>query len=146
MPQAVRLAAAFAGGFRSCSDGQSLSFRKTTTRKPRTNCNLSGIGYKYPVIAHFASSAAAGIFQGQSVKRIAVALQEQVLHKLQLLDAAIVIAVLQAIPSLQCKKLGGQRKGQPDLWSIRVNKQWRITFTATEPPLEIRNVDLVDYH
>jgi proteic killer suppression protein len=94
----------------------------------------------------FADKDTEAIFHGRAVPRLSVELQEHAFRKLRYLDAAVSMASLQAVPGLRCKKLGGQRKGQPDLWSIRVNDQWRITFTTTEPPLEIRNVELTDYH
>jgi proteic killer suppression protein len=98
------------------------------------------------VIVHFATQHTADVFAGKSIKRVPLALQESAFRKLRLMDAAVSVASLQAVPSLRCKKLGGQKKGQPELWSIRVNDQWRITFTCTEPPLEIRNADFTDYH
>lgn len=95
---------------------------------------------------HFADKDTEAIFSGSPVRRLPLELQEHAFRKLRYLDAAVSMISLQAVPGLRCKKLGGQRKGQPELWSIRVNDQWRITFTATEPPLEIRNVQLTDYH
>ena len=120
--------------------------RQTLRVNRKKNLRLFRSWYVSPVIAHFATQAAADIFNGKPVKRVPVAVQEQALRKLQLLHAAPAIAVLQAVPGLHCKKLGGQRKNQPELWSVRVNNQWRITFTCTEPPLELRNVDFTDYH
>ncbi len=98
------------------------------------------------MVIHFAYKNTEAIFQGRAVKRVPLELQQNALRKLQMMHAAISIAELQAMPSLQCKVLGGQPRGQPPLWSIRINQQWRITFTCTEPPLEIRNACFTDYH
>lgn len=92
------------------------------------------------MIIHFADKNTKAIFEGKTVKRVALDLQQNVLRKLQMIHAATCIADLQAVPGLHCKILK-----QP-LWSIRVNAQYRITFTFTEPPLEISNAMFTDYH
>ncbi len=98
------------------------------------------------MVVHFGNQDTADLFAGKRIKRVATEIQVSAFRKLRLLDNAISIASLQAVPSLHCKKLGGQRKGQPVLWSIRVNDQYRITFTCAEPPLEVRNAMFTDYH
>lgn len=98
------------------------------------------------MIEEFANQTTKDLFVGTTIKRIATEIQESANRKLILLNSAVSIASLQAIPSLRCKKLGGQRKGQPDLWSVRVNDQYRITYTCDEPPLVLRNVLFTDYH
>ncbi len=63
------------------------------------------------------------------------------LRKLVLLDSAESLNDLAALKSLRLEKLQGNRIG---VWSIRVNKQWRITFEwSTEGA---RGVELGDYH
>ncbi|MGV3663919.1 MAG: type II toxin-antitoxin system RelE/ParE family toxin [Prosthecobacter sp.] len=95
------------------------------------------------MIVHFANKETSKIFDGELVKRLPKELQEAALRKLLLLDAAVSIASLQMIPGLHCKKLEGKLK---EFWSIRVNNQWRVIFTWSEPPPEARNVELTDYH
>ncbi len=92
------------------------------------------------VITHFADKNTQAIFKGEAVKRVPLELQQNVLRKLQTLDAATCIADLQAIPGLHCKVY------ITPLWSIRVNSQYRITFTFTESPMDVRNVMYSDYH
>lgn len=92
------------------------------------------------MITHFADKNTAAIFDGRVVKRVPIELQQNVLRKLQMLHAANRIADLQAVPSLHCKVF------QKPLWSICINAQWRITFTFSEPPLEVRDVMFTDYH
>jgi plasmid maintenance system killer protein len=117
-----------------------------TPREKESFRILSLFGYCFPVIVHFATQDTADLLAGKPIKRVAMEIQEHAFRKLRLLDNAISIASLQAVPSLRCKKLGGQRKGQPELWSIRINDQYRITFTCHEPPLEVRNAMFTDYH
>lgn len=95
------------------------------------------------MIVHFACKDTRAIFEGVAVKRFPKDLQDAALRKLLLLEAAVTITSLQMIPGLHCKRLAGKLK---DCWSIRVNAQWRIIFTWTEPPPEARNVQLADYH
>ena len=92
------------------------------------------------VITHFADKNTQAIFKGEAVKRVPLELQQNVLRKLQTLDAATCIADLQAIPGLHCKVY------ITPLWSIRVNSQYRITFTFNESPMDVRNVMYSDYH
>ena len=49
---------------------------------------------------HFADKNTQAIFKGEAVKRVPLELQQNVLRKLQTLDAATCIADLQAIPGL----------------------------------------------
>ncbi|MBK8091687.1 MAG: type II toxin-antitoxin system RelE/ParE family toxin [Verrucomicrobiaceae bacterium] len=95
------------------------------------------------MIVHFACKDTATIFEGAAVKRLPKDLQIAASRKLQAIHVAASIADLQSIPGLRCKKLTGKFK---DFWSIRVNDQWRIIFTWTEPPPEALNVQLTDYH
>jgi len=63
------------------------------------------------------------------------------LRKLVLLDSAESLRDLAAVRSLRLEKLHGTLRG---LWSIRVNKQWRITFEWSSKGA--RGVELGDYH
>lgn len=92
------------------------------------------------MIVHFADKNTEAIFRGKVIKRVPIELQQNVLRKLQMLHAASRIADVQAVPGLRCKAI------EKPLWSIRVNDQHRITFTFTEPPLEIRDAMFTDYH
>ena len=92
------------------------------------------------MIIHFADKNTQAIFEGKMVKRVPLDLQHNVLRKLMFMDAAGSIAELQAVPGLHCKVY------KLPLWSIRVNNQYRITFTFSERPLTISNVMFSDYH
>lgn len=60
---------------------------------------------------------------------------------LLMLDAAIELDDLRSPPGNRLEKLIGNLEG---LHSIRINKQWRITFLWTESGPE--DVTIVDYH
>ena len=93
------------------------------------------------VIVSFASTETEDLFihgrcaaQWQAFRRVAV-------RKLDMLDAAIVLADLASPPGNRLEALKGKRKGQH---SIRINDQWRVCFrwTANGP----EQVEIVDYH
>jgi len=63
------------------------------------------------------------------------------LRKLDMLNAAIILADLRVPPANRLKALSGRRSGQR---SICVNNQWRICFTWT--PTGPAGVEIVDYH
>lgn len=61
--------------------------------------------------------------------------------KLELLDAAVVIGDLAAPPSNRLEALKGDRRG---VYSIRVNRQYRITFRFRDG--HAHGVRCEDYH
>jgi proteic killer suppression protein len=63
------------------------------------------------------------------------------LRKLDMLDAAVVLADLRSPPGNRLEVLAGKRAGQH---SIRVNDQYRICFRWTDAGAE--DVEIVDYH
>ena len=62
-------------------------------------------------------------------------------RKLVMMDEALGLADLRAIPGNRLEKLSGRREG---FHSIRVNDQWRIRFVWG--PLGPEEVELCDYH
>lgn len=58
-----------------------------------------------------------------------------------MLNAAVDLEDLRALPGNKLEKLRGDRQGQ---WSIRVTGQWRLCFQWKEG--EAYEVELVDYH
>jgi proteic killer suppression protein len=62
-------------------------------------------------------------------------------RKLQMLNDAVELRDLAALPGNRLEALKGERKGQH---SIRINDQWRLCFTWT--PEGVINVEIVDYH
>jgi proteic killer suppression protein len=76
----------------------------------------------------------------ERVKRFS-GIERQALRKLDMLHQARGLDDLRAPPANRLEALAGDRRGQ---YSIRINDQWRISFTWTkEGPA---NVEIVDYH
>jgi proteic killer suppression protein len=67
----------------------------------------------------------------------------QAYRRLEILDAAMSLAELRALPSNRLEALKGDRKGQ---FSIRINMQWRLCFEWSAGAAGPSNVVIVDYH
>jgi proteic killer suppression protein len=67
----------------------------------------------------------------------------QAYKRLEILDAAIGLEELRALPSNRFEALKGDRSGQ---FSIRINLQWRICFEWPKDAPGPSNVEIVDYH
>ena len=68
-------------------------------------------------------------------------LQNATLLKLLIIDSATDLNDLRVPPANRLEKLTGNRA---DYYSIRVNKQWRISFTWKNG--DAYDVELIDYH
>jgi len=89
----------------------------------------------------FADKRTAAIFNGVVVKKMDRSLQEAARVKLVILNNAVQVDDLRLPPSNRREKLSGDRK---DLWSFRVNRQWRLCFRWVDG--DAFDVELVDYH
>jgi plasmid maintenance system killer protein len=47
-------------------------------------------------------------------------------------------------PGLKAHKL--TERGRDHLWSLRINKQWRVIFDWVEETQSAHNVAIIDYH
>lgn len=77
-------------------------------------------------------------------RRVPPELRKSLFRKLQMLDAAEASGSLNDLripPSNRLERMSGDREG---LYSIRVNRQWRLCFAWTANGIE--RVELVDYH
>ncbi len=92
------------------------------------------------MIKSFACADTERLFNRERVKAFE-AFEQGARRKLESLNAAKELHDLSAIPGNRLEKLGGKRK---DEYSIRVNKQWRITFEWQEG--DTHNVKIEDYH
>lgn len=96
------------------------------------------------MILSFADPATEALYHGGTgarVRRIPANVVSVALRKLDLLNAAHVLADLRVPPGNRLEALRGDLKG---LHSIRVNDQWRLVFRWTDQgPAE---VSLTDYH
>lgn len=79
------------------------------------------------------------LFDGQHVVAFS-SFKRQAEKRLRILDAAITLEALVALPSNRFERLSGDRVGQ---YSIRINQQWRVCFMWDEGAID---VEIVDYH
>ncbi|MEY9323468.1 type II toxin-antitoxin system RelE/ParE family toxin [Sinorhizobium fredii] len=69
--------------------------------------------------------------------------EDQAARRLSILNAAISLETLRALPGNRLEALKGDRAGQ---YSIRINQQWRICFEWPADQTGPSNVEIVDYH
>jgi toxin HigB-1 len=93
------------------------------------------------MIKSFADKRTMAVFAGLPLKRIDNNLVRQARKKLLLIAGATVVSELRNPPGNCLEGLSGDREG---LWSIRVNRQWRICFRFENG--NAFDVELVDYH
>ena len=62
-------------------------------------------------------------------------------RKLKMLDDAVTLGDLRALPGNRLESLKGDRKGQ---YSIRINDQYRICFEWRDG--DVYGLEIVDYH
>ena len=93
------------------------------------------------MIRSFGDKKAVALFDGEPYKRWKAYDSDAALRKLDMLDAAVSLDDLRAVPGNQLEALSGDRKGQ---FSIRINDQWRICFVWDGG--DACEVEIVDYH
>lgn len=69
--------------------------------------------------------------------------EDQAARRLSILNAALSLDTLRALPGNRLETLKGDRAGQ---YSIRINQQWRICFEWPIGQTGPSNVEIVDYH
>jgi len=93
------------------------------------------------MIKSFASKETEKLFNRQFSRKLPQSIQRTARMKLEILEAAEVLADLRIPPSNHLEKLSGDRQGQH---SIRINKQWRICFRWQAG--NAYDVEIADYH
>ncbi len=93
------------------------------------------------MIISFGSKATEQIWNGIRVKKMPIEVQKVGRRKLRMLNNSQDIADLRIPPSNQLEKLGGKLR---ELYSIRINKQWRIVFKWDKG--NASEVEIIDYH
>ena len=91
------------------------------------------------MIKSFKDKRAETIYSGEYIKRMNRNLQDAIRKKLRMLSAAVIPEDLRQPPSNHFEALEGRR----GYYSIRVNDQWRLTFSWNEGA---ENVAVEDYH
>ena len=94
------------------------------------------------MIITFADSDTEKIFLQEFTKSFSLELQKAALRKLIMIDNASCFSDLLSPPSNHLEKLSGQN----NIWSIRINNQWRICFSPSVDWKNFYNVTIVDYH
>jgi proteic killer suppression protein len=92
------------------------------------------LSYRDKNTERFASGGFVKNFQG---------FEDQAARRLSILNAAVTIDTLRALPGNRLEALKGDRVGQ---YSIRINQQWRICFEWPAGQTGPSNVEIVDYH
>ena len=92
------------------------------------------------MIRSFKDRDTRAFYEGKRVRRFQ-SFRAQAERKLHMLDAALELADLAAIPGNRLEPLLGDRRGQ---YSIRINGQWRICFKWEKG--RASDVEIVDYH
>jgi toxin HigB-1 len=93
------------------------------------------------MINTFGSKETEKIWKGERVKNLPVEMQQIGRRKLRMLNNSQNLLDLRVPPSNKLEKLTGKMK---DLYSIRINDQWRIVFRWEDG---IANeVTIMDYH
>jgi toxin HigB-1 len=92
------------------------------------------------VIKSFRDKQTEKVFQGQRSRKFGN-LANAAERKLNLLDAAVVLADLKAPPGNRLEALKDDRLGQH---AIRINDQWRVCFVWKDG--DAYDVEIVDYH
>jgi proteic killer suppression protein len=69
--------------------------------------------------------------------------EQQAARRLSILNAAVSLDTLRALPGNRLEALRGNRAGQ---YSIRINQQWRICFEWPDGERGPVNAEIVDYH
>lgn len=92
------------------------------------------VSYRDRDTAEFAAGEFVGRFRS---------FEDQAARRLSILNAAVSLQTLRALPGNRLEALRGNRDGQ---YSIRINRQWRICFEWFAGDSGPSNVEIVDYH
>ena len=93
------------------------------------------------MIVSFGSKITEKIWSGERVKSIPQEIQQIGRRKLRMLNNSQSIIELKIPPSNRLEKLSGKLK---NVYSIRINDQWRIVFNWNGNNAE--EVEILDYH
>jgi proteic killer suppression protein len=93
------------------------------------------------MIKSFKDKETQKVFKQNYSKKLPESIQQRALRKLRMIDAARKINDLRMPPGNRLEALKGNRS---NLYSIRINQQWRICFTWNQG--DAFNVEIVDYH
>jgi toxin HigB-1 len=93
------------------------------------------------MIISFGNTDTEKVWNGSSVKKLPIAIQNIGRRKLRMLNNSANIADLRIPPANRLEKLDGKLK---EFYSIRINDQWRIIFKWNAGIAS--EVEIIDYH
>jgi toxin HigB-1 len=93
------------------------------------------------MIISFGSEDTEKLWNVERIKRIPIEIQQIARRKRRMLNNSQIIGDLKIPPSNRLEKLSGKLK---DLYSIRINDQWRIVFNWENN--HAKEVEIIDYH
>ena len=93
------------------------------------------------MIISFGNSETEQVWNGIRVKKLPLEIQNTGRRKLRMLNNSVDVADLKIPPSNRLEKLAGKLK---DLYSIRINDQWRIIFKWNTG--NAAEVKIIGYH
>jgi proteic killer suppression protein len=96
---------------------------------------------QFVMIISFSSKETERIWFGERVSKLPFEIQEIGRRKLRMLNNSQNLADLRVPPSNRLEKLSGNLK---ELYSIRINDQWRIVFKWSDG--NASEVSIMDYH
>lgn len=95
------------------------------------------------IIKSFKDKETEKLYNDLSTKKIPNNIKKIARRKLMLIDNVSSLQQLTIPPGNHLEALLGKQTGR---WSIRINKQWRITFTPINGGSDYEDVAIEDYH
>ena len=95
------------------------------------------------MIKSFKDKETEKVFNQEFSKKLPVNIQRKALFQLIAINNARSLFQLVQPPSNHLEALTGKRLGE---WSIRINRQWRITFIPINGGTDYIDVKIEDYH
>ena len=96
------------------------------------------------MIKSIADKNTAKVLAGEECKKLPADIHETAREVMALIDGMAKVESLWVINGLKAHKL--TERGRPNLWSVRINKQWRIIFDWDAEAQLAHNVQITDYH
>lgn len=93
------------------------------------------------MIKSFGDKETQKIWSGEQSKKLPADIQNTARRKLRMINSSYTINDLRVPPANHLEKLSGNLSG---LYSIRINKQWRIIFSWEND--NAYDVQIIDYH
>lgn len=93
------------------------------------------------MIKSFGNSETEEVWNGKRARKLPLEIQNIGRRKLRMINSSTNIADLRIPPANRLEKLSGKLK---DLYSIRINDQWRIIFKWNAG--NAFEVEIIDYH